>query len=58
MVFPLGMYAVATFMVAEVTGLTFLDSIAKLFTVIAVLAWAIVFIGLVHKTAQFLTGRS
>lgn len=49
LVFPLGMYAVATFTVVKVTGLDFLNGIAGFFTYAALIAWAIVFVGLLHR---------
>jgi tellurite resistance protein TehA-like permease len=52
MVFPLGMYAVATFKVVEVTGVAFLSSISEFFAYVALLAWVIVFIGMCHSLAR------
>ncbi len=46
------MYAIATFKVAEVTNLTFLRGGGELFTYIAMLAWAIVFMGMLHSLAR------
>lgn len=49
LVFPLGMYAVATFTLVKVTGLAFLNGMAGFFTYTALFAWVIVFIGLLHR---------
>ncbi len=47
-VFPLGMYASATWEVGRATGLAFLAPIAQAFAYVALLAWAVVFVGLVR----------
>jgi len=47
LVFPLGMYAVATFMWIKATGLTVLSVIPQVFVPIALLAWLATFAGLV-----------
>ncbi len=57
LVFPLGMYAVATFMLARVTGMTFLNDIATFFTYAALLTWAIVFFGMLRALARCLPLR-
>ena len=46
MVFPLGMYALCTGGVADIFGLEPLRVVSKTFLALAVLAWAIVFLGL------------
>ncbi len=58
LVFPLGMYAVATFMVVRVTGLTFLSGIAAFFTYVALFAWALVFLGMLVNLARFLLSQT
>lgn len=47
LVFPLGMYSVATDTVAKAAGLVFLHPLATVFSALAVLSWAIVFLGLI-----------
>lgn len=48
LVFPLGMYAVATFLLVQVTGLRFLNGLAQFFAYGALAAWAVVFSGMIH----------
>src|SRR5262249_16060509 len=48
-VFPLGMYSVATYHLAKIVAAPFLLPLSKLFMVIAVLAWAATFAGLVDR---------
>lgn len=57
LVFPLGMYAVATFVFCEVVGLPFLRPIANAFAWIALLAWAVVFVGMLQSSARFVARR-
>ncbi len=52
LVFPLGMYAAATFIVVQATGLTFLYPIGEVFVYGALLAWGIVFVGMTHRAAR------
>jgi tellurite resistance protein TehA-like permease len=53
-VFPLGMYAVATYRMIEAMGLDFLDPVPKVFLALALFAWLTTFIGLLR---HMLTGR-
>jgi len=58
LVFPLGMYAVATFMLVRVTGLVLLNGIATFFVYVAFLAWAIVFVGMLFNIARLLFSKT
>lgn len=51
-VFPLGMYAVATYKMAEALKLDFLDAIPKAFLALALLAWLAAFVGLLRSIAR------
>jgi tellurite resistance protein TehA-like permease len=53
-VFPLGMYAVATFRMAQVLDLDFLDAIPRVFLVAALVAWLAAFTGLLRSLARVL----
>jgi tellurite resistance protein TehA-like permease len=54
-VFPLGMYTVSTYQTAQaMEELRFLEAIPRVFVYVALLAWAIVFCGLVRSVARIL----
>src|SRR5665213_1659034 len=52
LVFPLGMYSAATFLLVKITGLTFLNSLAAIFAYAALIAWSIVFLGMIRNLAR------
>jgi tellurite resistance protein TehA-like permease len=52
LVFPLGMYSAATFMLGQVMGLTFLNPLATLFAYLAAMVWSIVFLEMVCNLAR------
>lgn len=52
-IFPLGMYAVMTFRLSEITGFVFLFWISKVFTWIALAAWLAAFAGLLRTLAKY-----
>jgi tellurite resistance protein TehA-like permease len=54
LVFPLGMYTVATFVFAKATGLSFLTVIAAAFLYLALAAWGITFIGMTLALASMI----
>lgn len=49
MVFPLGMYTTATFLLSRATGLEFLVAIPRVFLFIALGAWCVTFAGLARQ---------
>lgn len=53
LVFPLGMYTVATFVFANATGMKFLLIIPQVSVYIAILAWAVTFGAMIYKLANF-----
>jgi tellurite resistance protein TehA-like permease len=58
LVFPLGMYSVATFIFAKATGMTFLLIIPRFAVYIAALAWLVTFCSMLFKLGESLTSAS
>lgn len=52
MVFPLGMYTVATFVLIKAMGLTMLSAIPQVFGVVALAAWLLVFAGMAAQVLR------
>lgn len=58
LVFPLGMYAAATFRLSSALGLSFLDWVPKAFLAAALVAWVATFVGMVRWIARSFTTRA
>lgn len=57
LVFPLGMYSVATRRLSEIVAAPFLQSIARSFVYVALAAWGVTFIGLLRRLIGIPLGR-
>ncbi len=54
LVFPLGMYSAATYRLARALQVTFLDGIARVFVVVALVVWALTAFGLAARLFHLL----
>lgn len=52
-VFPLGMYATCTFGIARILQLDFLLPVAQVFVYLALTAWVLTFLGMLHRLVKF-----
>jgi tellurite resistance protein TehA-like permease len=57
-VFPLGMYTVCTYRLADALDVPFLRAIPRVFVFIALLAWALAFLGLLRTVLRGLFARA
>lgn len=56
LVFPLGMFTVATTMLVKATGLAFLMPIPEIMVFVALVAWAVACVGMIRGIARVITG--
>jgi tellurite resistance protein TehA-like permease len=56
-VFPLGMYAVASMHLGAVAGLPLVERIGRAWTWVAVAAWLVVFVGMCHALVRSVLPR-
>ncbi len=49
MVFPLGMYAACTYQLTKATGISLLSAVPRYFFYVALLVWAVISLGLIHR---------
>jgi tellurite resistance protein TehA-like permease len=53
MVFPLGMYTVATWRLSHLAGLDFLEGVPDVFAWVALAAWCLTFLGMLRALSRW-----